>query len=32
MIQLFSFLDAEVFLEDRDAFVYRTRAAAPPRH
>jgi len=31
MIQLFSFLDAEVFLEDRDSFVYRA-SAAPPAH
>jgi hypothetical protein len=31
LIQLFSFVDAEVLLEDRDSFVYRA-AAAPPQH
>jgi hypothetical protein len=30
VIQLFSFLDADVFLEDRDSFVYRA-GAMPPR-
>jgi hypothetical protein len=32
LIQLFNFLDAEVFLEDRDSFVYRAGAASPPQH
>jgi hypothetical protein len=32
LIQLFSFLDAEVFLEDRDSLVYRARAASPSEH
>jgi hypothetical protein len=32
LIQLFSFLDAEVFLEDRDSLVYRARAASPAQH
>jgi hypothetical protein len=32
LIQLFSFLDAEVFLKDRDSLVYRARAASPPEH
>jgi hypothetical protein len=31
LIQLFSFLDAEVFLENRDSLVYRA-SAAPPAH
>jgi hypothetical protein len=30
LIQLFSFLDAEVFLENREAFVYRAGAAPSP--
>jgi hypothetical protein len=32
LIQLFTFLDAEVLLENREAFVYRAGAASPPPH